>query len=1190
MATALGVTGPGYRRRVLQVTVADRAEPLAARLADVLRAAPVDPMAPEWIATPSAGMRAWLWLELARHLGSGGPDRHDGVAANLAPAFPGTLRSRVLAAGRDEDAADRWAVETLVWTVLAVLVDGHDADDPDDTDPLVVRFGRERLGYPQARRIADLFDRYHLHRPDMIRRWAAGDDVDSVGGQLPAHHRWQPHVWRQVRERVGEPSPPEALPHLLSEVRAGTLDLDLPQRLSFFGLPVLPGGRGFVDLAEAVAEHRDVHLFLLDPSPATSALVRADAARRDRPAVRRRADDAGPDLVEHPLLRSWGRLPRETALLLHDAESTGAFPPAEHLSAEPSGTVPSGPDPAAEAEEETLLARVQADLRAGRAPVGTAVADDSIRFHAAYGRRRQVDVARDAILHALAADPTLTEDDVLVVCPALDEFAPLITAGFGPSAGSTPPGPPPERSGTGRADTAGPPALRYRVADRSIGRDNTVVAGFDTLLELLPGRFDAVGLQDLIAQPAVRERYRFTDDDLARIADWVEVANVRWGLDAEHRVPFGVPATISANTWGVALDRLLLGSTLPDDDLAVTIGDLAPLGIEGDDVDLAGRLADLVHGLRELVDAIDDLRPLSEWLPLLKRAVEEMLAPPSDDAWQGEAVRRVLASIAEQAADVPGIDDVELGFADVRRLLRERLAAAPGRPPFFRGGITVTSPDSLRWVPHRMVVLLGMDQQAFSTPPGDGDDLAAALAFVGDREPRADRRLALLEAILATGERLVVIRDGRDLRTNQPVPPAVVVAELLDTVGSTVAGSSSPSDLEVHHARQAFDERNFLAEGGPGPDLPAPWSHDPAARRAAEARRHRAQEALPFVGEPLEDLDPDTFELAELIDAVSDPVASFVRRRLQLHLPEAEESASTQLPVDFGGLERWKVGDRMIEVIRRGVDVEDWLATERRRGSLPPGVLGDAGADDLRTTAAVLEEAVQRLDVAGDERGSVPVDLRLADGTRVVGSVITSLDGDAPGPARIGFGRMKPKYRLAAWIDLLALTATHPEKAWRSVVVNYKKPSGKQKGGARAGVAQVVDLSMRGGDADERRAGALEGLEAAVEVARRARREPLPIFPNLTHAVHEADKAGRRAKGNDWRDYNGWADGDKVHATLVFGDLDLDELYELASRSDDPFDEPNRLQGWARYVWDRYESSTVDAEAVRAAAAEEAET
>jgi len=80
---------------------ADRAEPLAKCLADVLAADPLDPMASEWLAVPTEGMRRWLTLELAKYLGSSSPGAVDGIAANIIRAFPGTLRSAVLEAGSD---------------------------------------------------------------------------------------------------------------------------------------------------------------------------------------------------------------------------------------------------------------------------------------------------------------------------------------------------------------------------------------------------------------------------------------------------------------------------------------------------------------------------------------------------------------------------------------------------------------------------------------------------------------------------------------------------------------------------------------------------------------------------------------------------------------------------------------------------------------------------------------------------------------------------------------------------------------------------------------------------------------------------------------------------------------------------------------------------------------------------------
>ena len=63
---------------------------------------------------------------------------------------------------------------------------------------------------------------------------------------------------------------------------------------------------------------------------------------------------------------------------------------------------------------------------------------------------------------------------------------------------------------------------------------------------------------------------------------------------------------------------------------------------------------------------------------------------------------------------------------DVRRLLQDRLDREPGRPDFFRGGVTVTSMASLRWVPFRVVCVLGLDQDAAGSTAPDAADLVAA--------------------------------------------------------------------------------------------------------------------------------------------------------------------------------------------------------------------------------------------------------------------------------------------------------------------------------------------------------------------------------------------------------------------------------------------------------------------------------
>ena len=164
-------------RGMWHVTVAGSLEELAAPFSGVLAAPVDDPMAPEWVVVPTAGVEQWLQLRLARDLGASGPGAGDGVAANLRLARPGPMRRHLLAGGLDRAGDDPWTVERLTWTILGL------------------RAGDDGLGLPElpaqasplawSHRIADRFDRYHVHRPAMVRTWRDGHDLDGVGGACP---------------------------------------------------------------------------------------------------------------------------------------------------------------------------------------------------------------------------------------------------------------------------------------------------------------------------------------------------------------------------------------------------------------------------------------------------------------------------------------------------------------------------------------------------------------------------------------------------------------------------------------------------------------------------------------------------------------------------------------------------------------------------------------------------------------------------------------------------------------------------------------------------------------------------------------------------------------------------------------------------------------------------------------------
>lgn len=1167
---------------MLSIHTAGRIEPLVSHLAGVLADAPADPMTPEWIAVPSDGMRRWLHLELARHLGAG-PLGNDGITANVISAYPDSLRRTVLSldssprsphSGSDDQSADPWDVDHMVWAVLAELVEPDPTDAPELQPVVGTPDGLST--YARARRITDLFDRYHLHRPDMVRAWAAGRLVDGTGRPLADHQRWQPVLWGRVRARLAVPSPPERLRGLLDQlldpdVRApllAGLDRSLPPRLVLFGVSVLPGGVAFLDLVDAVGAVRDVHLYMVEPSPVAAARVaQVVVPRPDTPRLR--ADDDTASLVQHPLLVSWGRLHRETTVVLADAAGQGVGPPrrVEHddgADAAGSASPPASPSASSStgSAASTLLGRLQTDLRADRAPVADLVPDQgdrTIQLHAAHGAARQVDVLRDVVLHLLD-DPTLdlTEDDIVVMVPALEQMAPLIEAVLGPSSDG------PHRPGT--------PSLRYRIADRSLRRSVPLLDAVLQLLELIGGRFEITDVLDLIALGPVRTRFGFSDDDVARIGEWAVDANVRWGLDEEHRARAGLSEEFDTNTWRAALDRLLVGSAVTGDH-HLSVGRVLPLGVDSGDAVLVGRFAELVWRLEQLAQEARRARPLADWLAMVRAAVPQLFAVDADDAWQRARLAALLDQIERSARAESATDRLPLQLVDLRRLLAERLAAAPGRADFFRGGVTIASLTPLRGVPFRVVILLGVDQPAFSVAAPDGDDLSAAVPHLGDRDRRGESRQALLDAVLAARDRLVLIREGADVRTNQPVPPAVPVAELTDAVLATIHPDhrgAVAERLEVLHPRQAFDERCFVA-GQLGAD--GPFSFDHGAHQGALARRQRGVEGWTFLRAPLGSATGSVIELASLHAFLRDPTAAFVRDRLGVRFPHTAESPSVLLPLNLSGLDRFDVGNRLLSWLAGGGTVDTWLRLEQRRGTLGPGPLGDATVQFVNTVATNLLAAAARRGVELDVDRHLVVDVTLPDGTRVVGTVRDQLSGD-PGAARLVFSADRPAYHLAAWLDLMALAATDPTRPWRSVWV-------ARGGGGES--TKVVDHELRCAGPDA----GMAGLAVAVDCYRRGMVEPIPLFPTVSRALWLG-----QSPGSAWISYAGGGEGASDEARLVHGETDLHELLRSPRRDHDPLTESGpdagRFQCFAEYLWSAVDSTCGPDSGAAAEAAPEA--
>jgi exodeoxyribonuclease V gamma subunit len=870
-----------------------------------------------------------------------------------------------------------------------------------------------------------------------------------------------------------------------------------------FGLSALPPRH--VEVFAALGGHVPVDLYVLTPSPVHW----------------ERGGEADAGDPTHPLLVSCGRLVNDLGAVVRGVDHRDA----------PVGEAASDGDTG----PPTLLQVLQDDLRAdldrgalegtGRAVEAHPVEphDASVQIHGCHGPARQVEVLRDVLLRLLDEDPTLEPRDVLVMTPDVEGYAPLVDAVFA-EAGS------------------GAPALPVRTADRSLRDTNMVAEVLLDLLSLAEGRVTASDVLDLLGAGPVAARFSFTTEDLGRLGRWVVESGIRWGVDERHRAAAGQPAE-RVHTWRFGLDRLLLGVTMADEEDRV-VADVTPFDdVEGDDVELLGRMVDAVGVTFDLLARLREPRDLDGWRQQLTAAVDALIDLDDEDRWRVHEVRGALEELAGRARGPGTAAAPILDLGAMRVLLGEAVDAPRGAAGYETGAVTVCAMVPMRSIPHRVVCLLGVDDDVFPRAAGQpGFDLTTTSRHVGDRDRRDEDRLLFLEAVLAAREHLVVTYTGHDLRSNEARAPAVPVAELLDVLersAVTPDGGSVADRLTTQHPLQPFSPRNFGVDARGRPATV--HSYDAANLEAARALQQGGTQVRRFVAADRliagEAPELTTVGIDELARFLAHPIRALFEQRLGLRLREEVLALEDGEPLQLGALDGYRVGTELLSARLEGDDPERWHRALLARGTVPTGTFG------RHEIAKVTETVDALLDSAADDLAEpatdVAIDLEL-DGHRLVGTV-----GGLRGGVRtvLQYARVKPSQQLDLWVRHLALAAAGHTDV-------FSRLHGRRKSGPGA---TCIPLPPLADDPAAAQADAERRLALLLAHFRDGQERPLPLFPTASAAY--ADKAradaetghakGLHAARSCWEGDERWSFGDRDDAYVIqaYGeDADLDEI------------------------------------------------
>lgn len=1000
------------RNAGLHLHTSNRLELLADEQAGVLEAPLQDPFQAETVVVQSLGMERWLGQHLAIR---------QGICANIDFLFPQRFVAGILDEALPGRAAARFfSRENLTWRIMHLLPPLLRRQEFDELYRYLEQPRRELRRFQLVGRIANSFDQYLAFRPSVILDWERG-----------AGSGWQAILWREIARTAPGLHPP-ALAREFSDALKRR-KAPLPERVSLFGMSTLPPF--YIQFLDELAQQIEVHLFVMRPTQEWWGDIRSE-----REEVRARSKAPASVQLDlqfergNPLLASLGKLGREFL------ETIASLDPAQEHD---HSRAPAG---------ETILAQIQRDIfelhnpgDGAKRPVGES--DRSLQFHSCHSPMREMEVLHDQLLALFEEQPDLKPHDIVVMAPDISLYAPFIEAVF---------------------DTV-PENLRipFSISDRGARAENGVIDTFLRILESAGSRFAASSVLNVLESAPLQRRFDLAEPDLEIIRTWIEKTGIRWGIDAAHRAAFGLPE-FGENSWRAGLDRLLLGYAAPAHGEQLFEGILAYDEVEGGLAETLGHFAEFAAALFATARNLEHPRPLTDWEETLREISLRFFVADDEREPELRQLRRVLDSLGETATLSGFAEPVPLDVLVAH--LQQALSSTESGSGFLVGRVTFCALKPMRTVPFRVVCLVGMNDTAYprhDRPPCF--DLIAQSPRPGDRSTRDDDRYLFLEALLSARDVFHVSYVGQSSRDNSPIPPSVLVSELIDYAQESFA----PPPLVTKHRLQPFSPAYF----DPGIGL---FSYSQENCSASEITRARRSEPTAFITAPISEPEAEwrRIDAKQLIRFYGNPAKFFIEQRLGLRIPRFDSLLEESEPLEIGGLSKYHFEQELLAHALHGEPLESILPILRASGILPPGHAGDAQLLEMRDAAEEFAQLVrQHVNQTADETREVQLAL---DDFEVTARLDQLHNGRL---VRYRLTTRKPRDLLATWIDHLIANS---ERATESVLISAEK--GQPVLEKFAPIEQAV---------------ASKHLRDLLQHFWQGLREPLPFFPRSSLAFVE---------------------------------------------------------------------------------------
>ncbi|WP_111978487.1 exodeoxyribonuclease V subunit gamma [Algibacillus agarilyticus] len=889
---------------MFNIYLSNRLENLSHMLGAVLQQTAESVFEQQHILVQHKGMQHWLLMQLAEQ---------NGIAMNLAFEPPvGAIWSILRELDPTLAKESPYKSSILSWRIYQLLASDAVIHDPIFAEPTAYWHSiepsqtRAQKRFQLAKNISDLFEQYQIYRPEWITQWSAGQI------NMQNQPNWQAKLWFLLVQQ--EPRHPVAEMQRLINVIKEKSSFRPKQRI-LFGFNTLPPL--WLDFFVTLAEKQEMHLFLLSPcNEFWQDIASEKFVARQR--VKWLDLDKGVDChfynLGNPLLAALGQQGQAFLKLLYDVPQSeiAAF---------------------SESQNTQLLHHIQDDILFMREPDQSIPIDDSITITSSHSALREVQHLHDWLLQQIELDPTLTPKDVLVMCPSVEDYAPYIEAIFTRA----------------RDYQHTENRLPCSIADRSFSSNMTFVQLFNQILQLPDSRFSVSQIVEMMRSPYVQLKFGWQEQDIQTLLPWLQNASIHWGLSAEHKQQFNLPAKKSF-TWQQGLSRLLLGFAYQDENTLLDQTVLLP-DVEGDQAQLLGRLLLFIDTLQQHAKKLNKARSATDWCQYLLVVLEDLFALDDQQTFEYRIVHNAIIELQKwtQAANPTAETSAEIDLGVVQAYFDIAFNQPQQSQHFMTGQVTFCSLIPMRSIPFKVIALLGLNDGDFPRQKNTNgmDLLAQDKPRLGDRSRRGDDRYLFLECLLSARDKLYVSYQGNQIKDDSERQPSSVLVELMAYLGRYYGWQSS------HITRtplQVFSPDNY--SNNKCPSFDQGWLALATRQPQAEDQNKPKINTTSVAANALP-LDIPVIQIDDLVNYFSDPMRYYCNKVLNLYLTTEIQTLMDSEPFSADYLIRYQIQQDLVQcgLVQDQALFDKQSALHQYSGVLPDHAIATKQFEQWQTVA-----------------------------------------------------------------------------------------------------------------------------------------------------------------------------------------------------------------------------------------------